>query len=64
MKMWKFLVVAFAAAWKAIIAVFVAMGSLLKRVFSRMRGRKEKAKQEFSTTTSDEPVPLEADHHP
>jgi uncharacterized membrane-anchored protein len=68
MKMWKFLVVVFAAAWKAIVAVFVAIGAWLKRMFSGMRGRKEKAKQESSTTAPPdttappEPVTVEADH--
>jgi len=68
MKMWKFLVVVFAAAWKAIVAVFVAIGAWLKRMFSRMSGRKEKAKQESSTTAPPdtsappEPVTVEADH--
>jgi len=43
MKMWKFLVVVFAAAWKAIVAVFVAILAWLKRIFNRMRGRKDDA---------------------
>jgi len=49
MKMWKFLIAIFAAAWKVIVAVFVGIMAWLKRMFKRLTGRKEKEEQEPST---------------
>ena len=54
MKMWKFIVTIFIAAWKAILAVAVAVLAWLKKMFNRITGRKQEEVPPSLTTTQEE----------
>jgi uncharacterized membrane-anchored protein len=43
MKMWKFIVMVFAAAWKAIVAFVVALLAWIKKMFNKLRGKREES---------------------
>jgi uncharacterized membrane-anchored protein len=56
MKLWKFIVMIFAAAWKAIVALVVALLAWIKRVLNKLMGKREEPSPTKTSETTEAPT--------